>query len=59
MSLYTIADLHLSIGVGKEKAMEILESDGEIAFNKYHHSEKWHFEKRLAINNAIKALTNN
>lgn len=44
---------------GKEKAMEILESDGEIAFNKYPHSEKWHFEKRLAINNAIKALTNN
>ncbi len=43
---------------GKDKAMEILEAEGEIAFNKYPHSEKWHFEKRLAINNAIKTLTN-
>lgn len=44
---------------GKEKAMEVLESHGEIAFNKYPHSEKWHFEKREEINNLIKELTKN
>ncbi|MBQ8783053.1 MAG: DUF4091 domain-containing protein [Clostridia bacterium] len=44
---------------GREEAVKILESDGEITFNQYPHSEKWHFEKRMAINNAIKQLTKN
>ena len=51
--------LALEALAGKEKAMEILESDGEITFNKYPHSERWLFEKRAAINNLIKELTKN
>ncbi len=42
---------------GKDEVLKVLESEGEITFNQYPHSEKWHFEKRMQINNAIKELT--
>ncbi len=51
-ALYALESL-----VGREKTLNLLESESEIAFNKYPHSEKWHFEKRMAINDAIKQLT--
>ncbi len=40
--------------VGKEEVLKILESDGEITFNRYPRSEQWHFEKRNEINKIIK-----
>lgn len=53
-ALYALESL-----AGKDKTFEILQSEGEITFDQYPHSEKWHFEKRMAINNAIKELTKN
>lgn len=43
--------------IGKDETLRILESDGELTFNQYPHSEKWHFEKRMEINKIIKQLT--
>ena len=44
----------------KEKVLEILEDNyGEkynLTFTDYPRSEKWHFEKREEINNAIRKL---
>ena len=39
---------------GRDCAVNILDSDGEITFSSYPRSEEWHFNKRNQINNAIK-----
>lgn len=45
---------------GKEKAIEIIDSDTKITFSSYERSERWHFEKREEINALIKkAIDNN
>ncbi len=40
---------------GREKTLEILESDCEIKFNEYPHSAEWQLKKREEINAAIKS----
>ena len=40
--------------IGKEKALEIIEKNGEINFNDYPHSDEWQLSTRETINQAIK-----
>ena len=39
---------------GREKALSVLESDGEIKFNEYPMCSEWQLKKREEINSAIK-----
>lgn len=40
--------------IGREKTLELLESDGVLTFNEYPHSDAWQLQKREQINRAIK-----